>query len=101
MKPTLNQLLLGLAMLSFILTGCQEKFVVEFEKSQNSITIFQDSTVVEIEIVDESIIHVTKKKTGDNSKALPNYVTVLEAQDVEWKLKESIGFRVFYVNITD
>jgi len=89
MKSKLNLVFLGFAMLTFALTGCQQKFVFEYDESENGVTIHASSTDIVVEIIDESIIHIKKNLTGETSKELPDYVTVLTPQDVEWKLKDS------------
>ncbi|CDF78716.1 alpha-glucosidase (GH31) [Formosa agariphila KMM 3901] len=69
--------------------GCQsEKFKYAIEKSANGITITQDSTLIIIEVINESIIHVKKRIAGTEVSNLPDYVTVLEPQNVTWDIKE-------------
>jgi alpha-D-xyloside xylohydrolase len=72
----------------FAMTGCTSQFVYKVEKLEHSVKVYQDSSIIEIEIVDESIIHVKKSLINDRSTALPDYVTILEPQDVDWKIKE-------------
>lgn len=73
----------------FVLIGCQSKFKYDLEKSENSITIYKDSLRIKIEIVDEDIIHVKKVLVGSLESTIPDYVTVLEPQNVAWDLVES------------
>lgn len=73
----------------FVLIGCQSKFKYDLEKSENSITIYKDSLRIKIEIVDEDIIHVKKVLAGSLESTIPDYVTVLEPQNVAWDLVES------------
>ncbi len=70
------------------LSSC-EKFRYAIEKGKNGVVIQLDSLNVNIEIVDESIIHVRKYVTGKEQLALPDYVTILELQNVSWELKQS------------
>jgi len=73
----------------FLLVGCNSKFKYKVEKSDNVVTIYQDSVTIKIEVIDESIIHVQKSLVGNEIKEIPDYVTVLEPQNVSWKLKEN------------
>ena len=75
-----------LLFLALLLVGCQPKFKHKFEKSDHGITIHQDSTLVTVEVINESIIHVKKMKVGTESSTLPDYVTVLEPQKVTWEV---------------
>ncbi|CAH8281480.1 alpha-D-xyloside xylohydrolase [Mariniflexile fucanivorans] len=79
----------SLFVLTLFVVGCQSKFIHKFEKSDHGLTIHQDSTIIKIEIVNESIIHVNKMKVGSEPSSLPDYVTVLEPQDVEWELTDT------------
>lgn len=73
----------------FGMIGCQSKFKYDLKKTQNGVTIQQDSIVINIEIVTPSIIHVNKMKLGAEPSSLPDYVTILEPQEVDWVLKET------------
>lgn len=79
----------SLIILALLMAGCQSKFKYEFEKSQNGITIHQDSTIIKIEVVNASIIHVNKIIIGTESSTIPDYVTILEPQNVNWNVNES------------
>jgi alpha-D-xyloside xylohydrolase len=74
--------------LAIIMLGCNSHFVHKVEKLDHSVIIHQDSTIINIEVVNESIIHVNKIKVGSEPSTIPNYVTVLEPQDVKWSVKE-------------
>ncbi|MRT93793.1 TIM-barrel domain-containing protein [Ancylomarina sp. 16SWW S1-10-2] len=74
--------------LMFVFSSCG-KFKYAVEKHDNSVSIKMDSLDINIEIMDESIIHVQKSLVGVEIKKLPDYVTVLKAQDVDWKINES------------
>lgn len=69
--------------------GCQSKFKYHVEKSEHGVTIQQDSLMIKIEIVDEAIIHVRKAIQGSQESTIPDYVTILEPQNVPWELKET------------
>ncbi|WP_066219937.1 TIM-barrel domain-containing protein [Formosa haliotis] len=82
------QLLLCLIILS-VVVSCQSKFKNQFEKNEHGLSIHKDSIRIQVEVINPSIIHVKKIKLGDESSALPDYVTVLKPQNVSWELKES------------
>ncbi|WP_372772894.1 TIM-barrel domain-containing protein [Mangrovibacterium sp.] len=85
----LRKSLLGLLGLVFMLGACQSKFTYQVEKTAHGVNIQLDSVVVNIEIIDESIIHVQKHLVGTEPRELPDYVTVLEPQEVAWEIEES------------
>ena len=74
--------------LTFLMIGCQSKYKYAIEKSDHGLTIHQDSTIIKIEVINESIINVNKMKVGSEPSTIPDYVTVLEPQDVKWNIKE-------------
>ncbi len=76
-------------LLVVMLTGCHSDFIHKIEKDDHSLTIYQDSLITKIEIIEESIIHVKKSLKGQPELTMPNYVTVLEPQNVKWDYKES------------
>jgi alpha-D-xyloside xylohydrolase len=78
-----------MSILLLMLIGCQSKFNYHVEKLTNGITIQKDSTLITIEVINESIIHVHKIKEGSKVSTIPDYVTILEPKDVNWKLKET------------
>lgn len=79
----------SLCLLVFTIIGCEQpKFLHEIKKSENKVTIQLDSSMVQIEIVDTAIIHVRKSSVGDSVRTLPEYVRILEAQNVSWELTE-------------
>lgn len=78
-----------LLFLAVLMVGCQPKFKHKFEKTEHGVSITQDSTIINIEVVNPSIIHVNKMKLGTEPLNLPDYVTVLEPQDVAWQIVES------------
>ncbi len=89
MPTTTTKFIIGLFLFVIALTGCKQKFVYDIEKSNNSVTVFADSINIQVEIVDESIVHIQKSLAGIEAKKLPDYVTVLEPQNVSWKLEQS------------
>lgn len=86
--------LLGIALL---LSSCG-KFKYSIEKQENGLAVQMDSLTIKIEVVDESIIHVQKSLAGVESRVLPDYVTVLEAQNVDWNIKESTDQLIITTN---
>ncbi|MBJ2175947.1 DUF5110 domain-containing protein [Aureibaculum sp. A20] len=78
----------SLLLLIFTVYGCTSKYKYSLEKSDHAVVIHQDSLVIKIEIVDDAIIHVHKMITGSKLSTIPNYVTILEPVDVDWKLDE-------------
>ena len=92
MKIVKSSLLNCLLVLFIGLVGCTSNFKYKVEKDKNSVTIHQDSTLIQIEIIDHAIIHVQKHLLGKEVSDLPDYVTVLEPQNVDWKLKETKNY---------
>ncbi|GAL79477.1 alpha-xylosidase [Algibacter lectus] len=72
-----------------ILVSCNSKYKYNFEKSDHGVTIHQDSLNINVEIIDDAIIHVNKILNTSTPSTIPDYVTVLEPQSVEWELKET------------
>lgn len=81
---------LGIAFI--FLMSCTSEFKYKVEKNQNGISIYQDSTIINIDVVNESIIHVNKIKVGSEPTTIPDYVTVLEPQNVSWDVDKSENF---------
>ncbi|MDN3665567.1 TIM-barrel domain-containing protein [Algibacter miyuki] len=71
------------------LVSCNSKYKYNIEKSEHGLTIHQDSLNINVEIIDEAIIHVNKILNTSTPSEIPDYVTVLEPQKVDWKLEES------------
>ncbi|WP_299780734.1 TIM-barrel domain-containing protein [uncultured Formosa sp.] len=78
-----------LSMFLLVLASCNSKFKHHLEKTDHAVTIQQDSLTLKIEIIDDAIIHVIKEIKGTPVSTIPDYVTVLEPQDVNWELKET------------
>ncbi|MFB9052693.1 TIM-barrel domain-containing protein [Formosa undariae] len=78
-----------LSMFLLVLASCNSKFKHHLEKTDHAVTIQQDSLILKIEIIDDAIIHVIKEIKGTPVSTIPDYVTVLEPQDVNWELKET------------
>jgi len=79
---------LSVFVLTIIMIGCNDPFVHKVEKLDHSVVIHQDSTIINIEVINESIIHVNKIKVGSEVLTIPDYVTVLAPQDIAWEIKE-------------
>jgi len=71
-------------------TGCDSPRVT---KNDHGVTIFQDSSIIQIEVVDKSIIHVKKQLTLDAKESIPDFVTVLKPQNTVWEMEE-IGNKI-------
>ena len=78
-----------LCLVLFTFTACQSKFKHKIETSAHGLVIHQDSTIINIEVVNESIIHINKIKEGSQPTTLPDYVTILEPQAVSWDISET------------
>ncbi|WP_165730782.1 TIM-barrel domain-containing protein [Polaribacter sp. 20A6] len=78
-----------LFILAVVVFSCDSKYKYKVEKNKNGVTIHQDSTLINIEVVNASIIHVKKMIEGSDVSELPDYVTILEPQNVSWELVES------------
>ncbi|PIB29508.1 hypothetical protein BFP77_05865 [Maribacter sp. 4U21] len=72
-----------------VLLGCETNYKYEIDRSANGIVIHQDSILITITVVDESIIHIHKILNDQEASSIPDYVTVLEPQPVAWELIES------------
>ncbi|WP_405607910.1 TIM-barrel domain-containing protein [Polaribacter sp. Asnod1-A03] len=72
-----------------MITACQSKFKHKVEISDHGLVIHQDTIIINIDVVNESIIHVNKIKVGSKPTTIPDYVTVLEPQNVTWNVDES------------
>ncbi|MRX65300.1 glycoside hydrolase family 31 protein [Maribacter luteus] len=80
---------LSIVVLVLLVVGCQSKYKYKVDRSEHAVTIHQDSLIINIEIVDKAIIHVRKEIQGTQESTLPDYVTILEPQNVAWDLDES------------
>lgn len=83
-----NTLVFGLVALMLTFSSCS-KFKYAVEQQEHGISVQMDSLTIKVEIVDEAIVHIQKQVTGTTAKVLPDYVTVLDAQDVDWTLSET------------
>ncbi|WP_282123105.1 glycoside hydrolase family 31 protein [Algibacter mikhailovii] len=88
MQSNKSVAIIKLLILALLLVGCQTKFKHEFVKTEHGVTIRQDSIVIDVEVVNSSIIHVNKMKLGTTPSTLPDYVTILNPQDVAWNILE-------------
>ncbi|MGQ1909139.1 TIM-barrel domain-containing protein [Marinifilum sp. RC60d5] len=84
----MKTIIVGFSVLIFGLMGCQSRFSHKIEKSDHGITIYQDSSIIQIEIIDQSIIHIKKQLNNTLESTIPDYVTILEPQDVDWNVLE-------------
>ncbi len=89
MKKFYIKPLLGVCALAATLSSCQSKFTYPVSVGDNGVTIQKDSLTINVEVVDEGIIHIKKEIEGNAKSTLPDYVRVLETQDVDWKLRTS------------
>ncbi|REE01991.1 glycoside hydrolase family 31 protein [Marinoscillum furvescens] len=90
MKPNWKNLCaaVGICML-MALSACGQSYSLKYNKGQNGLTIYHDSLTIELTVMNEAIIHVTKTPQRGTESKLPDYVTVLEPQDVAWEVTES------------
>ncbi|MCG1037440.1 glycoside hydrolase family 31 protein [Polaribacter sargassicola] len=89
MKKRQNLRFIHMSILLLMVIGCQSKFRYQVEKLDNGITIKKDSTLISIEVINESIIHVHKIKEDSKATTIPDYVTVLEPQNIAWDFTET------------
>ncbi|UXP32613.1 DUF5110 domain-containing protein [Reichenbachiella agarivorans] len=86
----MNRIIFGLSFLFIGVAGCKSTFVHQIAQSAQGVTIYIDSLTLQIDIIDKAIVHVRKGLTMDSMKtSVPDYVTVLEPQQVAWELSES------------
>lgn len=71
------------------LWNCSSNFNYKIETSDHAVTIDFDSTVVQIEIINDYIVHVKKKQQYTEASGLPDLITVLEPGSTDWNLTES------------
>ncbi|WP_179950039.1 glycoside hydrolase family 31 protein [Lutibacter citreus] len=55
----------------------------------NSVILYGDSINTQITVVDEEIIHIQKELKNKPAKKIPDYVTILNTQKVDWKVLEN------------
>ncbi len=90
----MKQKILSLCALALFLVGCCSQYTLDIEKSENGVTITKDSVLINVTVVDESIIHVTKELAGHQTPEVPDYVGLLEPQGVAWKLSKRDGLLI-------
>ena len=81
--------ILWICAVSALLQSCAQHF--NYVKSDNAITILGDSLTTHIEIINESIIHIKKELPSNPARQVPDLVTILEPQKVQWKVSEADG----------
>ncbi|WP_379936947.1 glycoside hydrolase family 31 protein [Mariniflexile gromovii] len=86
MKVTKMSAILCAVLLLLVTVGCSSKFKHQVEKTKHGVTIHHDSTNINITVINESIIRINKIMNGSTPSTIPDYVTVLEPQDVSWNL---------------
>ncbi|WP_406683269.1 DUF5110 domain-containing protein [Seonamhaeicola sp. MEBiC1930] len=69
-----------------VLSSCNSKFKLQYETDEHGVSIQKDSIIIKLEVINESIIHVNKMKLGDEPTSIPDYVTVLDPQEVTWEV---------------
>ncbi len=84
------QLILTSIFFVLLLSGCNSDF--NYKKTPHSIVVDQDSIRTEITVTDVAIIHVTKQLQNHPATVVPDYVTVLEPQEVDWTVEESTEY---------
>jgi len=74
--------------LAMALGACQFSPNYRLEKQGNRVIVASEDLITELELVDESIIHVQKRLPDTENSDLPDYTTVLRPQNVEFSLKK-------------
>ncbi len=83
MKKKLSTLLL----VASYATGVISAPAAGFEKGEHGVVLERNGMTLNIEVVDESIIHVKKTNPKVKENILPDYVTILDPQKVAWEAK--------------
>lgn len=81
--------LLATVIILTVVVGCQSEFSLPYEQTAHGVTIQCDSLQIDLEVVDEAIIHVTKRLQGTPASTIPEFVTVLAPQEVQWSVSET------------
>lgn len=71
-----------------LLGSCSSPFVLPFTTLDNGVQITDGDMIINIEVIDEAIIRVTKELADYDVPEVPDYVGLLEAQGVKWSVKE-------------
>jgi alpha-D-xyloside xylohydrolase len=82
------QTVIGIFLVTLMLSACGFHYSYKFEKTDHGVTIAQDSLTIQIVVVNPSIIHVKKQLNNAVESTIPDYVTILEPQDVAWTVTE-------------
>lgn len=70
-------------------------FAVSYSKDSISVSFNVEQTTVTITVINEHTFHIEKVRNDVEVDQLPDYVTVLEPQGVQWSVKETQdGFEV-------
>lgn len=62
-----------------------------YKKTAHSVIIEKDSIITEITVMNDNILHIKKQLKDTSLTPLPDYVTILEPQDVKWSVSEKSG----------
>ncbi|MFR9578056.1 MAG: TIM-barrel domain-containing protein [Rikenellaceae bacterium] len=73
---------------SLLALGCSSG---NFEKNWNGITVKRGDMTIKVDILNESIVHITKSREGIEPDTLQNYVTILEPKTVPLSVEERGG----------
>ncbi len=77
--------------LALLAVGCTGQYALNVEKSDSGVAITKDSLLINVTVVDEAIVHVTKEIVGHEIPEVPDYVGLMEPQDVKWSLTKEAG----------
>ena len=76
---------------NFLVACNQTEFKHNYSKDDHGITVQIDSLTLQIEVVDNTIVHVTKSLQGVAKSTLPEYVVTLSPQNVKWEVNSKAG----------
>ncbi len=69
--------------------GCSSPFVLPMEETPNGVQITHEDVVINIEVIDDAIVRVTKQLANYETPEIPDYVGLMQPQGVKWSLKEN------------
>ncbi len=76
-----------LVLISLALGACNSGFNYKVEKSPNGVRVNFEDHITQIDIVDESTVHVQKYLPEAGPSSLPDFVTVLDPRDISFSVK--------------
>ena len=89
---------IGAIMKSFSLG---KDFDYKLNQEKNQIIVNHGDRHTKIEVMNDNIIHIVKRKNDAKENTIPNYVAILETQDTKYKVTEKKGvLQVKTANIT-